>query len=88
MKALKYSFMVLAFAVVANVTLASADITLTGNQKSIMDQTKLYYNIKSGATDAVIKDDLSTQYFYNRSTFTTYTNPCDDCEIKAYIEKS
>lgn len=87
MKVFKYSLMVLALAVVTNVTLARADITLTGNQKSIMDQTKLYYNAKSGATDAVVKDDLATQYFKNLSTFTTYTNPCNDCKIKAFMEE-
>lgn len=87
MKAFKYSFMVLAFAVVTSVTLAHADINLNPNQYGISGQTKLYYNAWSDPTDGVVKKDLSTQSFYNYNTFTSYTNPCKDCEIKATLQE-
>lgn len=87
MKIFKYSLMVLAIAVVANVTLARADINLNGNQYGISGQTKLYYNLWSDPTEGVVKKDLSTQSFYNYDTFTSYTDPCKDCEIKATLQK-
>lgn len=87
MKALKYSFMVLAFAVVANVTLASADINLNPNQYGVSGQNTLKQNSWSDPTDGVVKKDLSTQRFYNYYTFTTYTDPCPKCVIKATLQK-
>lgn len=87
MKIFKYSFMVLALAVVANVGLASADITLQEHQRGVTSQTKLYYNLWSSATEGVKKDDLSTQKFYNYHTYTSYTDPCDKCEIKVDLQK-
>lgn len=87
MKIFKYSLIVLAFAVIASVTLVRADINLSGNQYGISGQTKLYYNLFSAPTEGVVKKDLSTQSFYNYNTYTSYTNPCEDCEIKATLQK-
>ena len=87
MKIFKYSFMMLALAVITNVTLAHADINLNPPQRGISGQTKLYYNLWSDPTEGVIKKDLSTQSFYNFNTYTSYTDPCKKCEIKATLQE-
>lgn len=86
MKIFKYSLMVLALAVIANVTLAYADIDL-GSKRGISGQNTLKYNLWSEPTEGVVKPDISTQSFYNFNTFTTYTNPCPNCVIRAELQK-
>lgn len=87
MKAFKYSFLILTFAIVLSVTLAHADINLNPNQYGISGQNTLHYSTWSDPTDGVIKKDISTQSFYNYYTFTTYTDPCTDCNIKVTLQK-
>lgn len=87
MKVFKYSIMVLVLTIATNVVLAHADINLSPNQYGISGQTKLYYNLWSDPTEGAVKTDESTQSFYVFNAFTSYTNPCPDCQIKAYLQR-
>lgn len=85
MKALKYSFMVLAFAIVANVTLASADRSLGSNQTGTSGTVEIHVG-QTAKIEPFIKTKDSTQYFINEYTHTTSTDPCPKCDIVATLQ--
>lgn len=86
MKIFKYSFIFLAFAVIVNVGLASAEITLEPYQYGLMGITTVSMNI-SKTTESVKKTIISTQSFEPDYVYTSYNDPCKDCKIIATLQK-
>ena len=87
MKILKYSFVILAVSMVANIAMASAAATLRPDQWGVSGQdTVPAYGKGSIKTIEVIKAREGTQNFYNYYAETGLTAPCDNCKIKAELQ--
>ncbi len=86
MKVFKYSFMVLTFAIVANVTMTYADRYLENWQIGVTGTAEIHVG-QSVKAEAFVKERFGTQSFYNQKTFTTSTDPCPKCDILATLQK-
>lgn len=84
MKILRYSCCCLMVAVLLSVSIAYAGGRATGIISHIAE-------IKSGKTvessPAIRSNNEKAQWFKNEETYTTITNPCNDCTIKTTLYK-
>lgn len=87
MKILKYSFVILAVSMVANIAVSSATATLEPYQWGISGKHYVpAFGRGSVKTIDVVKTREGNQNFYNDYAETGLTSPCKKCKIMAELQ--